>query len=115
MNNNGANNNTNNGVGVLGAGLSEGRYNSGGYRYDNFIIPSMAFSQPFGGFAFSSQGSYPNTAQSPPMQAMPTMPTMLGTSTMTNQPPEWATVLMNDVKAIKSQVSKIESIETIIN
>ena len=34
---------------------------------------------------------------------------------MSSQPPEWATMLINDVKAIKSQVSKIENIEKTMN
>ena len=98
-------------------GLSEGRSDSLGYSFDkreNFLVPNMAFSQPFGGFTFSSQGSYPSTMQSPPMG---TIPGMIGTPTaaMTNQPPEWAAALINDVKTIKSKVSKIENIEAAIN
>ena len=52
--------------------------------------------------------------QSPPMG---TMPGMIGTPTvtMTNQPPEWASALINDVKTIKSKVSKIQNIKASIN
>lgn len=79
-----------------------------GYNFENTAyIPNMAFSQPFGGFPFSTQSAYPNPSQSP---TMPSMPSMVNT-----QPPEWASVLMNDVKAIKSQVSKIEGIEKTVN
>lgn len=109
---NGDQNNTNNGVSVSGVTGQYKQYASQGFKFDNFFVPNMAFSQPFGGFAFSSQNSYPLPVQSPPMQAMPSM---LGGPSMNNQPPEWATVLMNDVKAIKSQVSKIENIEKTMN
>lgn len=34
---------------------------------------------------------------------------------MGSQPPEWAIMLIKDVKSIKTQVSKIESIEKTLN
>ena len=90
---------SNNGNICIG-GSNEGRFNSVGYNFDkrdNFVLPNMSFSQPFGGFNFPSQGSYPSTMQSPPVG---TMPGMMGTptATMTSQPPEWATALINDVR-----------------
>ena len=89
------------------------QYASDCFIYEN-ILPNMSFSQaPSGGFAFSNQSSYPTPVQSPPVQAMPTM--LGGPPMMSSQPPEWATMLINDVKAIKSQVSKIENIEKTMN
>ena len=114
LSNNGDQNNTNNGASGSGVTDQYKQYVSEGFKFDNFLA-NMAFSQPFAGFSFSSQNSYPLPTQSPPMQAMPPM---LGGPPMTplnNQPPEWATVLMNDVKAIKTQVSKIENIEKTMN
>ena len=64
---------------------------SGGYNF-NFdktsLVPNMAFSQPFGGFPFSTQSPYPNPSQSPTLpQSMPAV--------LNNQPPEWASALIN--------------------
>ena len=114
LSNNGDQNNTNNGASGSGVTDQYKQYVSEGFKFDN-LLANMAFSQPFAGFSFSSQNSYPLPTQSPPMQSMPPM---LGGPPMTplnNQPPEWATVLMNDVKAIKTQVSKIENIEKTMN
>ena len=59
--------------------------------------------QSFGGFSFGNQGGFPTSSGSPTLRAsMPPMPSM--------QPPEWASQLINDVKAIKTQVSKIEDV-----
>ena len=114
LSDNGDQNNTNNTASGSGVTDQYKQYVSEGFKFDNFLA-NMAFSQPFAGFSFSSQNSYPLPTQSPPMQ---TMPPMLGGPPMTplnNQPPEWATVLMNDVKAIKTQVSNIENIEKTMN
>ena len=114
LSDNGDQNNTNNVASGSGVTDQYKQYVSEGFKFDNFW-PNMAFSQPFAGFAFSSQNSYPLPTQSPPMQ---TMPQMLGGPPMTplnSQPTEWATGLMNDVKAIKAQVSKIENIEKTMN
>ena len=97
-------------VTVLGVNTQYWQYTSDGFRFDDISEPNMSFSQtPFGGFSLSGQTSYPPPIQSPPGQVMPSM--IGATPMMGSQPPEWAIMLINDVKMIKTQVSKIESIE----
>ena len=80
-------------------------YSCGSVAY----FPNMSFWQPsFGGFSFGNQGNYPTANGSPTMLSMP--PPMMG-----NQPPDWAAQLINDVKSIKSQVSKIEQVQQTVN
>ena len=90
------------------------QYASDGFHFVN-ALPNMSFSQApgqFGGFAFPNQNSYSTPVQSPPKQPMQGMSTMVGgTPMMGSQPPDWAASLIKDVKAIKSQVSKIDNIE----
>ena len=91
---------------------------SDGFHFVN-SLPNMSFSQAsgqFGGFAFPNQSSYSTPVQSPPGQPMQGVSTMVGgTPMMGSQPPDWAASLINDVKAIKSQVSKIDNIEKTMN
>lgn len=46
---------------------------SGSYNFDKTsFVPNMVFSQPFGGFPFSTQSPYPNPSQSPTLpQSVP--------------------------------------------
>ena len=70
---------------------------------------NMSYPQPtFGGFSFGNQGSFPTSAGSPTMTSMP--PPLMST-----QPPDWATQLINDVRTIKTQVSKIEEVQQTVN
>ena len=75
----------------------------------NTYMPNMSFpQQSFGGFSCGTQGGFPTPSGSPTLPpSMPPMPSM--------QPPEWASQLINDVKAIKTQVSKTEDVQNTVN
>ena len=71
-------------------------------------MPKHDFFSAFWGISILYSSPYPNPSQLPTLpQSMPAM--------LNNQPPEWVPALINDVKIIKSQVSKIENIEKTIN
>ena len=105
--NNGA---TNNSAFVTNQGQRSSNCYSNASNIGSFVFtPNMSFpQQSFGGFSFGSQGGYPTPSGSPtmppPMQPMPPM-----------QPPDWAAQLISDVKAIKTQVSKIEDVQKTVN
>lgn len=78
------------------------RFHPSAPEYFVFNTPDMSFSQQ------SFPGSF---MQSPPTQYTP----QFMTTTVSGQPPPWATSIMEDIKIIKISVAKIENVEKTVN